>query len=93
MEPASETPPKKSGKLTFRSVLFGIIAGLVLETLFILLAFLIGKYENEAAYLYKEKLWWFATAILSFFLGRYVTSKVSGVQLKSIFKWEGEKNS
>jgi len=91
MEPLSETKPQK--KLTLRTVLFGIIAGLLLETLFILLAIVLGKYESEAWDLYKDKLWWFATGVLSLFLGRYVTSKSSGVQLKSIFKWEGEKDS
>jgi hypothetical protein len=90
MEPSPETKPQK--KLTFRAVLLGIITGLLLEILFILLAILLGKYESEAWDLYKDKLWWFATGILSFFLGRYVTSKVAGVQLKSIFKWEGEKD-
>ena len=90
MEPSPETKPQK--KLTFRAVLFGIIAGLLLETLFTFLAIAIGKYESEAWDLYKDKLWLFSTVVLSFFLGRYVTSKVSGVQLKSIFKWEGEKD-
>jgi hypothetical protein len=93
MEPAPEpTPQKPSGKLTFRAVLFGIIAALAAETLFILIALAIGKYESEAAYLYQSKLWWLATGVLSFFLGRYVTSKISGVQLKSIFRWEEEKD-
>lgn len=93
MEPALEpTPQKPHGKLTFRAVLSGIIVALIAETLFILLAFALGKYESEAAYLYQEKLWWLATGIVSFFLGRYVTSKISGVKLKSIFKWEEEKD-
>lgn len=86
------TPPEKSGKLTFRSIVLGILTGVSVEILFILGAFLLGKYESEAAYLYKEKLWWLATGILSFFLGRYVTSKVAGVKLKSIFRWEDEKD-
>ena len=93
MEPSPEsTPGKKPGKLTFRAILFGIITGLIAEALFILLAIVLGKYENDAAYLAQSKLWWVATGILSFFLGRHVTSKVAGIKLKSIFRWEQEKD-
>jgi len=93
MELTPENTSKNTpGKLAFRAIFFGILAALIAETLFILISIGMGKYENDAAYLSQSKMWWLATGLLSFFLGRYVTSKVSGVPLKSIFKWEEEKD-
>jgi hypothetical protein len=93
MEPAPEpTPQGKKGKLTFRAVFSGIIIALIAETLFILLAKELDKRDSDDGYLAQSKLWWLATGLLSFFLGRYVTSKISGVKLKSIFKWDWHKD-
>jgi hypothetical protein len=95
MEPSPEpgsknkTPQKPSS----RAIFFGFLAALITQFLLIIITLAVSKYGEEAEYLPYSKLWWLTTALLSFLLGRYVTSKVSGIPLKSLFKWEKEKDA
>jgi hypothetical protein len=86
--PKNKTPQKPSS----RAIFFGFLAALLTQFLLIIITLTVSKYGEDAEYLPYSKLWWLTTALLSFMLGRYVTSKVSGVPLKSIFKWEKEKD-
>lgn len=88
MTPRPEETRKIPAKFSFRSILSGVLAALILQTVFIAVGIAANKHAEDSMYLLDSKLWWFATIALSFFLGRYVMHKISGVPQKSLIRWE-----